>query len=100
MAASGRVWDAGRLAHFFKAPTSIVPGTEMAFPGFAREAEIDDAIAYLKTIRPDGKAVPWQEIRLSSPDLVSQARAATERVRRRIAKRFGGGDMMPRALAG
>src|ERR1700761_5621519 len=52
---SGLTWDEATLAEYLKNPKAKVPDTKMPFPGLAAQHEIDDVIAYLKTIGPDGK---------------------------------------------
>jgi cytochrome c len=52
---SGLTWDEATLAEYLKNPKAKVPDTKMTFPGLAAQHEIDDVIAYLKTIGPDGK---------------------------------------------
>jgi cytochrome c len=52
---SGLTWDEATLAEYLKNPRAKVPGTKMTFAGLSSQKEIDDVIAYLKTIGPDGK---------------------------------------------
>lgn len=52
---SGLTWDEATLKEYLKNPQAKVPGTKMTFPGLTKETEIDNVIAYLKTIGPDGK---------------------------------------------
>lgn len=49
--AAGLVWDEKALSEFLSSPKGKVPGTSMRFWGFWTQSEIDDVIAYLKTIR-------------------------------------------------
>ena len=51
---SGLTWDAATLAHFLEAPSKLVPGTKMFFPGFASPQDQADVVAYLKKYRGDG----------------------------------------------
>ncbi len=48
---SGIVWDDATLRAFIKKPQSVVKGTAMAFPGYEMPADVDDVIAYLKTLK-------------------------------------------------
>jgi cytochrome c len=52
---SGLTWDEATLKEYLKNPKAKVPGTKMVFPGFTREEDIDNVIAYLKTFDADGK---------------------------------------------
>jgi len=45
---SGIVWDEETLDSFLEKPTAMVPTTRMAFPGFKKEQDRMDVIAYLK----------------------------------------------------
>lgn len=49
--AAGLVWDEPSLASFIKKPQTLVNGTWMAFPGFGKDQDIRDVIAYLKQHR-------------------------------------------------
>ena len=46
--ASGIVWDEETLAAYLRAPKKYVKGTEMAFVGLKKDADIENIIAYLK----------------------------------------------------
>jgi cytochrome c len=46
---SGLTWDEATLTVYLKNPRAKVPGTKMAFPGLARDDDIANVIAYLKT---------------------------------------------------
>lgn len=46
----GLVWDETSLAEFLANPKGKVPGTKMAFPGLKKPDEIQDVIAYLKSV--------------------------------------------------
>jgi cytochrome c len=48
MRKSGLTWDEATLTKYLQGPDKLVPGTKMAFPGIANEAELADLIAYLK----------------------------------------------------
>jgi cytochrome c len=52
---SGLTWDEATLKEYLKNPRAKVPDTKMTFPGLTSEKELDDVIAYLKTVGPDGK---------------------------------------------
>ena len=52
---SGLTWDEATLQDYLKNPKAKVPDTKMTFPGLPSQKEIDDVIAYLKTVGPDGK---------------------------------------------
>ena len=45
---SGIVWDEETLDDFLTKPKDVVPKTRMAFPGFKKEQDRMDVIAYLK----------------------------------------------------
>jgi cytochrome c len=45
---SGIVWDEETLNTFLEKPKAMVPKTRMAFPGFKKEQDRMDVIAYLK----------------------------------------------------
>ncbi len=45
---SGIVWDEETLNTFLEKPKDMVPKTRMAFPGFKKEQDRMDVIAYLK----------------------------------------------------
>jgi cytochrome c len=51
MKLSGITWDETTLRAFIKNPQSVVKGTAMTFPGYEKPADVDDVIAYLKTLR-------------------------------------------------
>lgn len=48
--AAGLVWDEETLASFIKKSQALVKGTWMAFPGFGKEQDIRDVIAYLRQL--------------------------------------------------
>jgi len=45
------VWDEGNLRAYIEDPQSKVKGNRMPYGGLANAADIDDVIAYLKTLR-------------------------------------------------
>ena len=47
----GLIWNEANLRAFIHNPQSFVPGTLMSFPGYERTADIDDVVAYLKTLK-------------------------------------------------
>ncbi len=48
--ANGLVWTEEELHAFLYSPKKAVPGTSMRFFGLWSDSEIDDLIAYLKTV--------------------------------------------------
>lgn len=52
MKRSGIVWDEATLARFLHAPRALVRGTKMSFPGLARDQDVADVLAYLKSLAP------------------------------------------------
>lgn len=46
----GLIWTTEKLSEFLHAPKELVPGTRMTFAGIQDQAEIDNIIAYLKTL--------------------------------------------------
>jgi cytochrome c len=48
---SAIVWDEANLRAFVKDPQALVKGTAMTFPGYRTQSDIDDVIAYLKTLK-------------------------------------------------
>jgi cytochrome c len=47
----GLIWDKDNLRAFIHNPQTFVPGTLMSFPGYDRAADIDDVVAYLRTLK-------------------------------------------------
>eukprot|EP01120_Amphizonella_sp_Union-15-10_P004279 TRINITY_DN1490_c0_g1_i1.p1 TRINITY_DN1490_c0_g1~~TRINITY_DN1490_c0_g1_i1.p1 ORF type:complete len:116 (-),score=20.90 TRINITY_DN1490_c0_g1_i1:24-350(-) len=45
---SGVIWEEGTLFEYLFNPKKYIPGTKMNFPGFKKEQERADVIAYLK----------------------------------------------------
>lgn len=52
---SGLTWDEATLKTYLKSPKALVPGTKMTFAGFQKESDIDNVVAFLKTLGADGK---------------------------------------------
>lgn len=52
---SGLTWDEATLKAYLRNPKAVVPGTKMAFAGFERESDLNNVVAFLKTLGPDGK---------------------------------------------
>nr|WP_034302482.1 cytochrome c family protein [Herbaspirillum sp. RV1423] len=44
------VWSEDKLRAFMKSPGDVVPGTKMRFWGIGNEQELNNLIAYLKTL--------------------------------------------------
>jgi cytochrome c len=53
--ADGLVWDEAALKSFLADPRGFVKGTKMAFPGFKKEDDLGNIVAYLKSFAADGK---------------------------------------------
>ena len=52
---SGITWDEATLKVYLKNPKAKVPGTKMSFVGFQKDSDINNVVAFLKTLGPDGK---------------------------------------------
>ena len=52
---SGLTWDDATLKVYLKDPKAKVPGTKMTFAGFQKQTDIDNVVAFLNTLGPDGK---------------------------------------------
>ena len=52
---SGLTWDEATLKVYLKDPKARIPGTKMTFAGFPKQSDIDNVVAFLKTLGPDGK---------------------------------------------
>lgn len=52
MAKSGIVWDDEAMHKWLTNPKAVVKGTSMAFPGFKKETDRADVIAYLHSLVP------------------------------------------------
>lgn len=48
MRKSGLTWDEATLSKYLRAPDKVLPGTKMAFPGVASDADLAAVIAFLK----------------------------------------------------
>jgi cytochrome c len=53
---SGVTWDEATLTQYLHGPRGMIPGVNMTFPGIAKDQDIADVIAYLKTFKADGSA--------------------------------------------
>lgn len=51
MRKSGIVWTEEALRVFLRSPDKAVPGTSMRFRGVGNERELDDLLAYLRSVR-------------------------------------------------
>jgi cytochrome c len=51
---SGVTWDEATLTQYLHGPRGMIPGVNMTFPGIAKDQDIADVIAYLKTFKADG----------------------------------------------
>ena len=47
---SGLTWDVATLDHYLTAPSQLVPGTRMTFPGVKNLQQRADLIAYVATV--------------------------------------------------
>ncbi len=54
---SGITWTEANLKTYLKAPQKMVPGTKMTFQGFQKQSDIDNVVAFLKTLGPDGNPI-------------------------------------------
>ena len=52
LATSGIKWDTEAMYKWLENPKNMVKGTSMAFPGFKKETDRNDVIAYLNTLEP------------------------------------------------
>ncbi len=50
MAGAGIVWSEATVAEYVANPKKYIKGNKMAFPGLKKEKQIEDLIAYLKTV--------------------------------------------------
>ncbi len=48
---SGKVWTPEELDTYLADPRKVVPGTKMIFPGLKNEADRQNVIAYLETLK-------------------------------------------------
>jgi len=53
MKRSGLTWDEATLKQYLQGPDKLLPGTKMAFPGLASDADLANVIAYLKQLPAD-----------------------------------------------
>jgi cytochrome c len=51
MKASGITWTEDKLAAYITRPFAVVPGNRMAFAGISNPAQVQDVVAYLKTLK-------------------------------------------------
>ena len=49
-AGDGLVWDEAKLREFLKKPKAMIKKTKMSFSGLKKEEQLDDIIAYLKSV--------------------------------------------------
>ncbi len=52
---SGLTWDEATLKDYLKNPQAKIPGTKMTFAGLQKQSDLDNVVAFLKTLGPDGK---------------------------------------------
>ncbi|GAC1040406.1 c-type cytochrome [Rhizobium sp. No.120] len=48
--ADGKVWDEALLRKYLPSPQFLVKGTRMTFPGLKSDKDLDNLIAYLKSV--------------------------------------------------
>ena len=51
MRAAGFAWTPDRLQAYLPGPRDYLPGVRMAYPGLKNPAQLDDLIAYLRTLK-------------------------------------------------
>ncbi|MBP0598167.1 cytochrome c family protein [Herbaspirillum sp. LeCh32-8] len=51
MSKAGFVWTEDKLRAFMKAPSDVVPGNKMRFWGIGSDRQIDDILAYLRSVK-------------------------------------------------
>lgn len=51
MRAAGFAWTPDRLQAYLPGPRDYLPGVRMAYPGLKNPAQLEDLIAYLKTLK-------------------------------------------------
>ncbi|WP_432241593.1 c-type cytochrome [Herbaspirillum robiniae] len=51
MANANFVWSEDKLRAFMKAPGEVVPGNKMRFWGIGSDRQIDDILAYLRSVK-------------------------------------------------
>lgn len=47
---NGMIWDTETLTSYLAAPKQLIPGNKMSFPGLKNPTDIQDLIAYIRTI--------------------------------------------------
>src|SRR3546814_20331244 len=59
---SGDTWTYENLNHFLPDPRDFAPGTKMTFRGFSKHEDVDNVVAYLRTLSGSkiGRA-SWRE---------------------------------------
>lgn len=48
---SGITWTEDKLKAWVSGPQKVVPGTKMAFGGISSKSQVEDVVAYLKTLK-------------------------------------------------
>lgn len=51
----GLVWTAENIGDYMAKPKDFVPGNTMAFAGLRKEADVENLIAYLLSVAPEGE---------------------------------------------
>lgn len=51
MKKSGITWNKDKLEAYIAKPQAVVPGNRMAFPGVSSHKQVEDIVAYLKTLK-------------------------------------------------
>ena len=51
MKASGIVWNEENLEKWVAGPAKMLPGTKMAFAGISSKGQVEDVIAYVRTLK-------------------------------------------------
>ena len=51
MKASGIVWNEENLEKWVAGPAKMLPGTKMAFAGISSKGQVEDVVAYLRTLK-------------------------------------------------
>ena len=55
---AGITWDNDTMFKWLENPKNLVKGTSMAFPGFKKEADRQDVVAYLNSLNDDAPPPP------------------------------------------
>ena len=50
MTEKGVVWDEKTIAAYIADPKAYIPGNKMIFPGLKKESEVENLLAYLKSL--------------------------------------------------